>query len=291
MLNFVLIGAAGYVAPRHMKAIKEVGGNLVAAYDPNDSIGILDSMFPDCKFFTTLEELNLFFEQFGRVDYVCICSPNHMHLPHIAFGLRWGRNVICEKPLVLKASDLDLIKNLETKNGGKVYTILQLRLHPVLLELKARINMGSYVSLTYHTPRGDWYHKSWKGDKNKSGGLLMNIGIHLFDAVQWLFGSCEVDNALVNDSRAVCAMRSKTAIIDATLSTEGEKPRRSMFVNGEQIDFTDGFTDLHTKSYQEILAGRGFTVDDVRPSIELVNKLQNEGTHQNTALRSNLETA
>lgn len=275
MLNFILIGAAGYVAPRHMKAIKECGGNLVAAYDPKDSVGILDSYFPDCKFFTELERLELHLEMSGElIDYVCICSPNYLHLAHIAFGLRVAKNVICEKPLVLNSEELQQIEILEERYGGKVFTILQLRLHPVLLELKERLGTSNDVQLTYQTPRGDWYDKSWKGDFEKSGGLLMNIGIHLFDAMLWLFGERIVWQAENYGNRSFGRVLLENAEVTWQLSTDCDTPKRSMTVNGEEINFTDGFTDLHTKSYQEILAGRGFTIKDVAPAIALVNSLQ-----------------
>lgn len=278
MLNFVLIGAAGFVAPRHMKAIKEVGGNLIAAYDPKDSVGILDSYFPNCQFFTDLEGLGLYLEQVThghKINYVCICSPNHLHLSHIAFGLRVAENVICEKPLVLNVDELTQVEELEKRYGGRVFTILQLRLHPVLLELKNGLKEHNTVSLNYSTPRGDWYGKSWKGDVNKSGGLLMNIGIHLFDALLWLFGDVKTAARvrIINDGTSG-TITTERAFATWALSTNGDNPTRTITVNGEEIDFTNGFTDLHTKSYQEIIAGRGFTVEDVAPSIELVNSLQ-----------------
>lgn len=275
MLNFVLIGAAGYVAPRHMKAIKEVGGNLVAAYDPNDSVGVLDSYFPECKFFTDLESLELHLEMAGElIDYVCICSPNHMHLAHIAFGLRVGKDVICEKPLVLNSGELEQVELLEGRYGGKVFTILQLRLHPALIALKERLGSSNDVQLTYQTPRGDWYGKSWKADVSKSGGLLMNIGIHLFDALLWLFGKRIYNNTGNYALHSVGELMLEQADVQWQLSTQPGQTTRKMTVNGEEIDFTNGFTDLHTKSYQEILAGRGFTTEDVAPSIALVNSLQ-----------------
>lgn len=279
MLNFVLIGAAGYVAPRHMKAIKEIGGNLVAAYDPNDSVGVLDSYFPECKFFTDLESLELHLEiSSGLIDYVCICSPNHMHLAHIAFGLRVAKNVICEKPLVMNSGELEKVELLEGRYGGRVFTILQLRLHPALIALKERLGTSNDVELTYQTPRGDWYGKSWKADVSKSGGLLMNIGIHLFDVLLWMFGECQEGYKFMlrpQSKMATGVLRLLVGNVQCELSTGGEKAIRKMTVNGEEIDFTNGFTDLHTKSYQEILAGRGFTSKDVAASIALVNSLQN----------------
>lgn len=275
-MNFILIGAAGYVAPRHIKAIKEVGGNLIAAYDPNDSVGILDSYSPDCKFFTTLEEMQLWVFSGGiKIDYVSVCSPNYLHVSHIAFGFLFKADVICEKPLCLTKNEVLKIEALEEMTGQRVFTILQLRLHPTIKTLKERIKAGftpNNVKITYQTPRGEWYSKSWKAEKSKSGGIAMNIGLHLFDMLIWLFGDAKVRGANVSDEKASGHLAFQSTFAFWQLSIEKGAPIRRIELGDEKIDFTDGFTDLHTESYREILDGRGFGLCEARKAVELVNR-------------------
>lgn len=280
-----MTGVAGYIAPRHLKAIKETGNQLVAASDPHDAVGILDSYFPNAKYFRESAAFEQYLKTPG-VDYLTICSPNFLHLPHVRAGLEGGAHVICEKPLVLSASELDEVQVLERSSGKRVSSILQLRLHPRLRELKRSLKPGRTkrdVQLTYVTPRGQWYLDSWKGDVAKSGGLATNIGIHLFDLVLWLFGGvkqCALERA--SPRRASGALELEGANVYWFLSIDrGDIPKgiqkpsyRLLTIDGEPLEFSDGFTDLHTESYREILAGRGFGTEDVRPSIELAERLR-----------------
>jgi UDP-N-acetyl-2-amino-2-deoxyglucuronate dehydrogenase len=297
--NFALTGAAGYVAPRHLKAIRDTGNRLVAAVDPHDSVGILDSYFPDAAFFTEFERFDRHLEKLrradadGHVQYVSVCSPNHLHDAHIRLALRVGADAICEKPLVLNPWNLDALAELEAETGRRVYTILQLRVHPALIDLIKRLaaeNSGRrhQVVLTYITPRGPWYRYSWKGDQGKSGGISTNIGIHFFDLLMWLFGGVEKSHVhLREDDRAAGAITLERADVSWFLSIgrndlpsepEPGKPAtyRSITVDGEEIEFTGGFTDLHTRVYEETLAGRGFGIEDARPSVELVQRLRQQ---------------
>ncbi len=296
MKNFALIGAAGYIAPRHMQAIKAVGGNLVAALDKHDSVGILDSYFPDCDFFTEFERFDRHLDKLKRkgikIDYVSICSPNYLHDSHIRFALRHGADAICEKPLVLNPWNIEALAEIENETGRKVYTILQLRLHPSIIALREKIKNGPKdkvydVELTYITSRGNWYHHSWKGDVSKSGGIATNIGIHFFDMLIWVFGEVKESNVLeLTESKASGQLKLDRASVSWRLSVdyedipdklkqEGKRTYRSLKLEGEEVEFSDGFGDLHTKSYEYILRGDGFGLDEARKSIEVVYKFRN----------------
>lgn len=289
MTNFALIGAAGYIAPRHMRAIKAIGGDLKVAYDPNDSVGVIDSHFPDAHFFTEFERFDRHVDKLrragGRIDYVSICSPNYLHDAHIRFGLRAGSDVICEKPLVLNPWNIDGLAEIEKDTGKKVNTILQLRLHPAIIALRDRIaasNKRHSVDLTYITSRGRWYHASWKGEDAKSGGVATNIGVHFFDMLAFVFGPLKSQKAHLREgARAGGFLEYEKADVRWFLSVDredlpeavkGEKTTfRSITMDGEEIEFSDGFTDLHTRSYEEIVAGQGYGLEDVRFSIEVVS--------------------
>jgi UDP-N-acetyl-2-amino-2-deoxyglucuronate dehydrogenase len=290
--NFALIGAAGFVAPRHLSAIKENGQNLEAIFDPNDSVGVIDSYFPGASFFTEYERFDRHCEKLRREDqarrihYVSICSPNYLHDAHIRFALRADANAICEKPLVLNPWNADALKSLETETGKRVYTILQLRLHPSIIALKKKIesaksNKRYDITLTYITPRGKWYHYSWKGNVGKSGGIATNIGIHFFDMLAWIFGKAKTNTLhYYKPDRAAGVLELENADIKWFLSIEkndlpsGDKTFRSITINGEEIEFSEGFTGLHTLSYKEILEGRGFSIDEAKPSIEAVYEIR-----------------
>ena len=292
MTSFALIGAAGYIAPRHMKAIKAVGGDLKVAFDPNDSVGVIDSHFPQAHFFTEFERFDRHIDKLRRrderIDYVSICSPNYLHDAHIRFGLRAGSDVICEKPLVLNPWNIDGLIEIEQDTGQKVNTILQLRLHPAIQALKERVaasNERHAVDLTYITSRGRWYHASWKGDEAKSGGVATNIGVHFFDMLAYVFGPLQSQTAnLREDGRAGGLLCYEKADIRWFLSVDandlpdgvkGQKTTyRSITMDGEEVEFSDGFTDLHTRSYEEILAGKGYGLEDVRFSIDVVSQFR-----------------
>ncbi|MEX0686763.1 MAG: Gfo/Idh/MocA family oxidoreductase [Balneolales bacterium] len=297
MKNFAITGVAGYIAPRHLEAIKNTGNDLVAAVDPHDSVGILDRYFPDVSFFTEYERFDRHLEKLrrgtvkDRVDYVTICSPNHLHDAHIRQAMRIGAEPICEKPLVLNPWNLDILEDLEQEYHSRINTILQLRVHPALLVLKKRLaesNNGTKhnVRLSYITSRGLWYKHSWKGDIEKSGGIATNIGIHFFDMLIWLFGGVERSELHVSDDRRTGGfMELKNANVQWYLSLDSNdlpaeavsqhKPTfRSITVDGREVEFSGGFTDLHQRVYEETLAGRGFTIADVRPSIKLAHELR-----------------
>lgn len=286
--NFGLIGAAGYVAPRHMKAIVDTGNKLVAAMDPNDSVGIIDSYAPDAAFFTEFERFDRHAEKLRRMGeehrlhYVSICSPNYLHDAHCRFALRIGANAICEKPLVLNPWNVDALQALEVETGHRIWCVLQLRLHPAVIELKRCIDAESQgrrhqVELTYITPRGKWYDQSWKGDPAKSGGVATNIGIHFFDMLIWVFGGVQHSTVLRNEPRSMAGeLVLEKADVKWHLSVEaGDLPEghegafRSLKLSGDPFDFSGGFTDLHTQVYLQAMKGQGFTLDDVRPSIVL----------------------
>lgn len=294
--NFVLVGAGGYIAPRHMKAIKDTGNYLLAAVDKHDSVGILDSYFPAADFFTEFERFDRHVEKLKRqgvpTDYVTVCSPNYLHDAHIRFGLRIGADVICEKPVVLNPWNIDALMEIEKETGRHVYTILQLRLHPAIMELREKIQNGPYdkiheIKLRYITSRGHWYHASWKGDIQKSGGIATNIGVHFFDMLLWIFG--DVKESLVTqheeDTAAGTLKLEKANVewflsIDAnTLPEEAKKERKRTFrtltIDGDAFEFSDGFTELHTDSYKQILAGAGFPLSETRKSIQLVHDIRN----------------
>lgn len=293
--HYGLIGAAGYIAPRHLKAIRDTGGILRAAYDVNDSVGIMDSHFPDAAFFTEFEQYEAFAQDLHRrgqgMDYMAICSPNYLHKSHSTAAMRAGAHAICEKPLVLHEADLDYLAERESETGRRIYSILQLRLHPAIIGLRDKILAGDpakihEVDLTYITSRGAWYHASWKGDTRKSGGIATNIGVHFYDMLAFLFGP--VTTNIVHHRAADCAagylelqrarVRWFLSINRAHLPAHtpaGQTTYRSITVDGNEIEFSGGFTDLHTASYQHILAGQGFGLDEVRPSIRTVEHIRN----------------
>lgn len=294
--NFALIGAAGFVAPRHMRAIKECGHQLLAACDPYDGVGIIDSFFPSASFFTEFERFDRHVEKLKRegtpIDYFSICSPNYLHDAHIRFSLRYGAHAICEKPLVLNPWNLDALEEIEKETASRIYTVMQLRLHPSILELKEKIKKlksgeRKQISLTYIAPRGNWYYTSWKGELQKSGGVATNIGIHFFDMLMWIFGPCkELEVHQNTHDRASGWLELEGAVVKWFLSIDegtlpdkvskaGKQTYRSLTMDGEELDFSAGFEDLHTATYQETLQGRGFTIGDVRPSIELVHRIRN----------------
>jgi len=295
--NFAITGVAGYVAPRHLKAIRDTGNTLIAACDPHDSVGVLDHYFNDVSFFTEFERFDRHLEKLrrrdenDRVHYVSICTPNHLHDAHIRLALRIGANAICEKPIVINPWNLDALEDLEKETGGSVNTILQLRVHPSLVALKETLSRFSGerkfdVELRYITGRGKWYHYSWKGVDERSGGVVTNIGVHFFDLLLWLFGTVQESRVHVRDAvRAAGIIELERARVRWFLSIDrNDLPNgingkeaatfRSIRVDGEEIEFTDGFVDLHTKVYEETLAGRGFGIADARPSIELVHAIR-----------------
>jgi UDP-N-acetyl-2-amino-2-deoxyglucuronate dehydrogenase len=295
MKNFALIGAAGFVAPRHMKAIKDTGNNLVAALDKHDNVGILDSYFPNTDFFTEFERFDRHLDKIKRkgqkVDYISICSPNYLHDSHIRFALKHGADAICEKPLVLNPWNVDALQEIEKETGKKIYTILQLRLHPAIIALREKIRRGPKdkvynVDLRYITSRGNWYHISWKGENTKSGGIATNIGIHFFDMLIWIFGAVKTNKVKTHqDDYAEGYLELEKARVNWFLSINydhisdkikaaGKRTYRSLTIENEELEFSEGFTDLHTVSYQEILKGNGFGIQDARASIEVVHSIR-----------------
>jgi len=296
--DFALIGAAGYIAPRHMKAIRDTGNRLVAAVDPSDNVGVLDSYFPGCRFFTEVERFDRHVEKLRRnpdlspVSYVSICSPNYLHDAHTRLALRVGASAICEKPLVISPWNLDQLAEIEADSPGRVYTVLQLRLLPSLIELKKRIDATPAgevvdVDLTYITRRGPWYHVSWKGRPERSGTLAMNIGIHFFDLLQWLFGP-SVENHVhlreldkfagtlrLEKARVRWFLSIDAADLPASVADAGGYAYRSITLDGTEMEFSTGFTDLHTRVYEDILAGRGYGLEEARAAIALVHDVRN----------------
>ena len=295
MKRFALIGAAGYIAERHMKAIKETGNQLVCASDRFDVMGKIDSYFSDAEFFLELENLDQFIDDLNRtgnpIDFVSICTPNYMHPSHIRMALRNGADAICEKPLVIYPEDMHIIKDIESETGKRVYTVLQLRYHPAILNLKKEIDEGGNkiydIDLSYITTRGKWYLKSWKGDVKKSGGIATNIGIHFFDMITWIFGDVKENIVhLYNADKAAGFLQLEKAKVRWFLSLDsndlpvqiaqkGMRTFRSITVNGKEIEFSGGFTNLHTTTYQNILNGNGFGIDDARESIILTDNIRN----------------
>lgn len=297
MKNFALIGAAGYVAVRHLRAIKETHNQLLVALDNFDSVGVMDSFFPEASFFVEFERFDRHIEKLKRIqntylDYVSICTPNYLHDSHIRMALRSGANAICEKPLVLNPWNIDALADIEKEYDKKVYTILQLRLHPSIIGLKEQIAQGPKdkiydVDLTYLTSRGNWYYTSWKGDVTKSGGIATNIGIHFFDMLSWIFGDLKKNVVhLHNHDRAAGYLEFEKArvrwflsINDALLPKEAiekkQRTYRSITVDGREIEFSEGFFDLHTKSYENIIEGNGFGLMDAKQSIEIVHEIRN----------------
>ncbi len=297
--TFALIGAAGFIAPRHMKAIKETGNNLVAALDPFDSVGIIDSFFPEAHFFTEPERFDRHLDKLRRtitskVDYVSICSPNYLHDAHIRMALRNGANAICEKPLVLNPWNLDALADIEKESGKRIFTILQLRHHPAIVALKNKIAQSDdaakryNIQLEYITSRGNWFFRSWKGNVEKSGGIATNIGVHFFDMLTWIFGAAK-ENILTQyqPDRASGKLVLERADVNWFLSINAEtlpnevkqqnkRTYRTLTVDGEEIEFSDGFTDLHTESYRHILAGNGFGLEDARASVQIVHEIRKQ---------------
>lgn len=295
MKRFALVGAAGYIAPRHMKAIKDTGNDLVAAFDPNDSIGIIDSYFPQADFFTEFERFDRHLDKLRRrdvgVDYVAVCSPNYLHDAHVRHAMRSGADVICEKPLVLNPWNVDGLAEMEKETGRKVHNILQLRLHPAIQALRQKIADAPAdkvfdVELTYLTSRGHWYFTSWKGDIQKSGGIATNIGVHFFDMLGWVFGQRRASRVHVHRGDVAAGyLEYERARVRWFLSTNsdylppgsleaGKRTYRSILIEGQELEFSEGFTDLHTVSYADVLAGGGFGLDDVRPCIEAVFEIR-----------------
>lgn len=297
MKNFAIIGVGGYIAPRHLKAIKETGNNLVAALDVNDSVGILDRFFPNVPFFSEFERFDRFAEKLRRqetdkrIDYVTVCSPNYLHDAHIRFALRIGANAICEKPLVLNPWNLDALGEMEAETGKKVNTILQLRVHPALIELREALRKEASsskheVTLTYITSRGPWYLTSWKGNLEKSGGVATNIGIHFFDLLIWLFGAVQDNQVDYADAlKTGGCIELERARVKWFLSIDrndlpesavecGLPTFRSITVDGREVEFSEGFTDLHTVVYQRTLEGNGFGLEDARPAITLAHDIR-----------------
>ncbi|MDR2556521.1 MAG: Gfo/Idh/MocA family oxidoreductase [Bacteroidales bacterium] len=291
MKNFALTGVAGFIAPRHLKAIKEVGGSLLASYDPFDSVGILDSYFPHCSFTASFEEFEKQLSA-GNIDYLSICAPNYLHKKQAIFGLQYGCDVICEKPLVLNVNDIYSLEEEEEEYGRKIFTILQLRLHPAIIALREKVLAAPAdkrfdVDLKYITTRGQWYYASWKGDVARSGGLATNIGIHFFDMLLWIFGTVKELKVDISTPDVVSGvLHLERADVKFFLSindkylppaavTAGKRTFRSLNTEGAEVEFSDGFNDLHTESYRRILVGEGFTLKDARPSIELVERIRN----------------
>ena len=297
MKNFALMGLGGYIAPRHLQAIKDTGNNLVASYDISDSVGIIDRYFPNSSFFTEMElfdrHCSKIKDTLSHIDYMSICTPNYLHDAHIRYALRLGADVICEKPLVLNPWNIDALQKIEENEGmGKISTILQLRLHDAIKSLKKKIEEGPKdkvydVDLTYITSRGNWYYASWKGDEQKSGGVATNIGIHFYDMLSWVFGNVTKNIVHVRTHDRVAGyLELERARVRYFLSINAEhlpskeiigdkKTYRSILIEGEEFEFSEGFTELHTDSYKEILAGRGFSLEDARNCINIVYDIRN----------------
>ncbi len=301
--NFALIGAAGYIAPRHLKAIQDTDNILIAALDKFDSVGIMDRYFPKADFFTEFERFDRHLEKLKRhqnitLDYVSICSPNYLHDAHIRMALRSGAHAICEKPIVLNPWNIDALSAIEKESDGNIYTILQLRLHSAIVALKAKVvseakNEKYDIDLTYITSRGKWYDNSWKGDESKSGGIATNIGVHFYDMLSWVFGDVKENTVHLREKhKASGYLEFENARVRWFLSIDendlpesvnekGQRTFRSIAIDNKELEFSDGFTELHTKSYQEILKGNGFGLADVRKSIEIVHDIRNASISQN----------
>ncbi|NBB88167.1 MAG: Gfo/Idh/MocA family oxidoreductase [Bacteroidetes bacterium] len=295
--NFALIGAAGYVAPRHMKAIRETSNKLVAALDPNDSVGIIDSYFPQADFFTEFERFDRHIDKLRRkkdgINYLSVCSPNYLHDAHIRFGLRQSADVICEKPIVMNPWNVEALEEMEKETGQFIYNILQLRLHPGVIDLKQRIknqptDKKTDIDLTYITSRGNWYYSSWKGQDVKSGGIATNIGVHFYDMLQWIFGDVQESKVHVHThDRAAGFLEFEKARVRWFLSInadtlpqdikdQGQRTFRALTIGEEAFEFSGGFTDLHTRSYEEILDGNGFRISAAKPAIQIVHDIRNQ---------------
>jgi UDP-N-acetyl-2-amino-2-deoxyglucuronate dehydrogenase len=294
--NFGIIGVAGYIAERHLKAIKDTGNNLLASLDRFDSVGLIDRYFPESDFFVEFERFDRHFDKLKRtgtkIDYVSICSPNYLHDSHIRFALRHHAEAICEKPIVLNPWNVEALQEIENETGHKIYTVLQLRLHPRIIELKKKIENGPKgkvydIDMSYITSRGNWYSISWKGDIQKSGGVATNIGIHFFDMLCWIFGDTKKNVVHLSEpNKAAGYLELENARvrwflsldfndIPAAAKANGKRTFRSITVDGEEIEFSEGFTELHTETYREILAGRGFGLKDARQSVETAYTIRN----------------
>jgi len=296
MKNFALIGASGYIAPRHLKAIKDTNNNLLAALDRFDSVGIMDSYFPDADFFVEFERFDrhlekLKYEENTKLDYVSICTPNYLHDSHIRTALRRGADAICEKPLVLNPWNIDALQNIEKESGQRVWNILQLRLHESIIELKRKVDAAPKdktfdVDLTYLTSRGNWYYTSWKGDNSKSGGIATNIGVHFYDMLSWIFGDVKESKVHVHThDRASGYLEFKRArvrwflsinydVLPEEIKAKGQRTYRSITIEGEELEFSGGFTDLHTKVYKSVIEGNGYGLEDARQAIEIVHNIR-----------------
>jgi UDP-N-acetyl-2-amino-2-deoxyglucuronate dehydrogenase len=300
--NFAITGVAGYIAPRHLKAIKDVNGNLLASLDPFDSVGIIDSYFPNSNFFREIEQFDKYLSDIQRfenkkLDYLSICSPNHLHDSHMRLAMRQSADAICEKPLVLEPNHLDVLQKLELETGQRIWTVLQLRVHKSLLELKSKIDLSTVkkrhkIRLTYVTSRGNWYHESWKGDLQKSGGIASNIGIHFFDMLIWIFGKVDFSEIhLSKDNKMGGFIELENADVEWFLSLDPkdipfndsllQRTFRSIKVDDEDFEFSGGFTELHSTIYNETLSGRGFGIEQARPAIEIVEKIRNSKVSNN----------
>ncbi|QDK37507.1 Gfo/Idh/MocA family protein [Bdellovibrio sp. NC01] len=295
-MNFAIIGVGGYIAPRHLEAIKDLGHNLVAAYDHNDSVGIMDRYFPDCQFFTDFERFESYVDSLKgsnqQIDYVSICTPNYMHASHIKFALSHGAHAICEKPLVLHTKDIDDLLNYEKKYDRKVYTVLQLRVHDAILALKKKIDSekkGNHkVDLVYITSRGQWYHESWKGDVKKSGGLSTNIGVHFFDMLTWIFGnpkevkinkkssSFESGELVLEKAHINWSLTIDRSHLPPEAVKSGKTTFRSIKIDGEEFEFSEGFTELHKRVYTDVLGGKGYGLSAARAAIEIVEMIREQ---------------
>ena len=295
MKNFAIIGVAGYIAPRHLRAVKDTGNNLSAAYDIFDSVGIMDSFFPDASFFTEFELFDRHLSKMRRegsgVDYVSICTPNYLHDAHIRYGLRLNADVICEKPLVLNPWNIDALAEAEKESGRRVNTILQLRLHDAIISLKNRVAAAPKdkvfdVDLTYITSRGNWYYTSWKGDERKSGGVATNIGVHFYDMLSWVFGDVKQNIVHVSSFDRVAGILElekarvryflsiNADTLPADTKAAGKRTFRSLSMEGTEVEFSDGFTELHTDSYRKIIAGDGFGLADARNAVQIVHDIR-----------------
>lgn len=297
MSNFALMGAAGYIAPRHLKAIKETGNNLVSALDKFDSVGIIDSYFPNADFFVEFERFDRHLEKNKRekninLNYVSICTPNYLHDSHIRMALRRGADAICEKPLVLNPWNLDALAKIEKESGQKIYNVLQLRAHKSIIKLKEKVDKAPKdkvfdVDLTYMTSRGNWYYTSWKGDESKSGGIATNIGVHFYDMLSWIFGKVKRNTVHVHShDRAAGYLEFEQArvrwflsinydLLPRKIKEKGQRTYRSIIIEGEEFEFSGGFTDLHTKVYKDIIDGKGYGIEDARQAIEIVHNIRN----------------
>jgi len=297
------MGVGGYIAPRHLKAIKDTGNNLIAAVDPYDSVGILDRYFNNVKFFTEFERFDRHLEKLRRnrpedkVDYISICTPNYLHDAHCRLALRLGVNTICEKPLVINPWNLDQLASLEAESEGKINTMLQLRVHPEMIKIKKQLEENKSkkqhdVEITYITSRGPWYYSSWKGSPEKSGGIATNIGIHFFDMILWMFGKSGENKLYLDEFDRMSGyvelegaqvrwfLSLNETDLPHSVQKNGQKTYRSMTIDGEEVEFSSGFTDLHTEVYKRTLAGEGFGIDDVRASIELTHEIRNLDTSE-----------